>query len=76
MRTFKGTLAAILLAILAGCSPMAKGLIAQTYADIKTANDTLAAGFLSASCGMSHGAYERLPSGDKLAVDALECGKR
>jgi hypothetical protein len=68
---------AIVAGLLAGCTTAHQASGAAAIKAVQTTNDTVAAGLISALCGMTIGAYERLPyPAMRRGVDALCGGER
>ena len=68
------TIVLLSLLSLGACTDMHQAALAVARDRVQTFNDSEAAVFSSVPCAMTIGAYWRLPSEKRRAVDAL-CGK-
>lgn len=68
---------AIVAGLLAGCTTAHQAAGQAAISKVQTANDTVAMGLIQAVCGMTVGAYERLPyPAMRRGIDALCGGER
>lgn len=73
----KMIIAAILLATMAGCTLSQQAASQAAVQKIRTTNDTIAQGLIASICGMTLGAYQRLPyPAMRRGIDALCGGER
>ncbi len=68
------TLAAALIVMVGACSTADQAVVGAIGKRAQTGADTAAGALITATCGMTLGAYARLPSGDAKHGVALICG--
>ena len=65
---------AIVAGLLTGCTVAQKSAMQAGLDNVKGTNDAVASGLMQSLCGMTVGAYNRLPTAEqRVGVDAL-CG--
>lgn len=71
---FRGAAAVALALLLGACTTQQAALVDLGVAKVRAVNDLMAKNLISATCGMTKGAYERLESPlEQRGVDLL-CG--